>query len=237
MSIKLNFANSFKGELPRFPIASPYETYRLLRTPSPLGMAYLRLYSRYHQSRQDMASGTSNQPASLLWPVRPLSGAIAAAEVHVWAWTFAGPTEPAQTDLDILDENERKRTARYYFGPDRVRYSVCHANMRRILGSYLYSPPESLVFREAVGGKPALLLGASNAPLRFNLSHSKTTALLAVALGLEVGVDVEDIRPIERPVAERFFSRAELSSMAPLDGQDWLDAFYRCWTRKEAILK
>ena len=25
--------------------------------------------------------------------------------------------------------------------------------------------------------------------------------------------------------------------MAALTGQDWLDAFYRCWTRKEAVLK
>ena len=58
---------------------------------------------------------------------------------------------------------------------------------------------------------------------------------------LEVGVDAEDIRPIEAGVAERFFSPAELSSMATLEGPGtsaaWLDAFYRCWTRKEAILK
>jgi 4'-phosphopantetheinyl transferase len=54
---------------------------------------------------------------------------------------------------------------------------------------------------------------------------------------MEVGIDVEDIRPIESGVAEKHFSAAELASMAPLHGQQWLDAFYRCWTRKEAILK
>jgi 4'-phosphopantetheinyl transferase len=48
---------------------------------------------------------------------------------------------------------------------------------------------------------------------------------------------VEDIRPIEREVATRFFSPTEIASMAPLDGEAWFDAFYRCWTRKEAILK
>jgi len=185
----------------------------------------------------DMASDTSNPPTPLLWPFRPLPGTFADGEVHIWAWIFSGQAEPTEADLNILDDPERQRTARFYFAPDRVRYSVCHANVRRILGSYLHRPPASLVFREGVGGKPALVLAGSDRSLRFNLSHSKTVALLAVAVGAEVGVDIEDIHPIERAVAERFFSSAELASMATLDGADWLDAFYRCWTRKEAILK
>jgi 4'-phosphopantetheinyl transferase len=184
-----------------------------------------------------MGSRISPQPGSLLWPEKGLPVEIGLGEVHVWAWTFSQPAEPAAADLKILDEQERRRTARFYFAPDKVRYSVCHANMRRILGSYLRRPPESLVYREAEGGKPELVLEPSQLPLRFNLSHSKSVALLAVSLDSPVGVDVEDIRPIERDVATRFFSPAEIASIAPLDGQEWFDAFYRCWTRKEAILK
>ncbi len=185
-----------------------------------------------------MTSRISAQPPSLLWPKHRLSAEIASKEVHVWAWTFSGPAKPADADLKILDPHERKRTARFYFAPDQVRYSVCHANMRRILASYLGKKPESLVYREAEGGKPELALQGSDPPLRFNLSHSKSIALLAITLNSEVGVDVEDIRPIERDVAKRFFSPAELASMAALDSEEeWLNAFYRCWTRKEAILK
>jgi 4'-phosphopantetheinyl transferase len=184
-----------------------------------------------------MAPRISPQPGPLLWPERRPPVELGREEVHVWAWTFAGPAQPSAADLKILDEQERKRTARFYFAPDKVRYSACHANMRRILGSYLRRPPESLVYRQAQGGKPELGLTAAEPPLHFNLSHSKSIALLAVTLGSEVGVDVEDIRPIERDVATRFFSPAEIASMAPLDGEEWLDAFYRCWTRKEAILK
>lgn len=139
--------------------------------------------------------------------------------------------------MQVLDEGERRRALRFYFAPDRIRYSVCHANLRRLLGSYLERPPESLTFREAEGGKPALVLDDSDAPLRFNLSHSKNIALLAVALEMAVGVDVENVRPIERDVANRFFSPREVASMTPLEGEAWLDAFYRCWTRKEAVLK
>ncbi len=184
-----------------------------------------------------MVSGVSHPIPQLLWPARALPGMIGAGEAHVWAWNFAGPVEPREADLEILDEQEQQRTRRFYFAPDRVRYAVCHARMRRILGSYLGNEPASLVFREGAGGKPELELAASDAPIRFNLSHSKTVGVLAVTRGREVGVDVEDVRPIEREVAERYFSAAEVASMAPLDGQEWLDAFYRCWTRKEAILK
>jgi 4'-phosphopantetheinyl transferase len=184
-----------------------------------------------------MAPPISPRPGLLLWPEKRLPVELGHEEVHVWAWRFTGPKQPSGTDLKILDEQERRRTARFYFAPDQVRYSVCHANMRRILGSYLRRPPESLVYRDAEGGKPELVLTATEPPLRFNLSHSKSIALLAVGLDSEVGVDVEDIRPIERDVATRFFSHAEIASMAALDGEAWFDAFYRCWTRKEAILK
>ena len=183
-----------------------------------------------------MGPRISSQPGSLLWPQKGLPAEIRSTEVHVWAWTFSG-AEPSDPDLKILDEQERKRTARFYFAPDKVRFSVCHANMRRILGSYLRKPPESLVYREAEGGKPELVLTEAELPLRFNLSHSKSIALLAVSPDSEVGVDVEDIRPIERDVATRFFSPTEIASLAPLDGEAWFEAFYRCWTRKEAILK
>jgi 4'-phosphopantetheinyl transferase len=184
-----------------------------------------------------MAPRVSSKTVSLLWPEKGLPVELGREEVHVWAWTFGGPDEPSAADLKILDERERKRTARFYFAPDQVRYSVCHANMRRILGRYLDRPPESLIYRETEGGKPELVLSAEELPLRFNLSHSKSFALLAVGLDSEVGVDVEDIRPIERDVATRFFSPSEIASMASLDGEAWFDAFYRCWTRKEAILK
>jgi len=186
-----------------------------------------------------MVSTTTQTTRRLLWPTAPSPQSIASAEVHLWAWTFGGADAPNDRDLEILDPHERQRTARYRFPVDQIRYAVCHANMRRILGSYLGRLPESLVFGEDAGGKPFLADDASG--LRFNLSHSKTLAVLAVALDMEVGVDVEDIRPIESDVAKRFFSPREVASLATLEKpqswSEWLDGFYRCWTRKEAILK
>jgi 4'-phosphopantetheinyl transferase len=182
-----------------------------------------------------MASDHPRQPATLLWPPGRLPAALREGEVHLWAWTFDRGGEPAPEDLRILDDFERGRTARFRFSLDQVRYSLCHANMRRILASYLDQPPESLAVREAFGGKPELT--GEPARLRFNLSHSRSVAALAVALDMEVGVDMEDVRPIETDVAKRYFSPTEFASLSTLGGQSWLDGFYRCWTRKEAILK
>jgi hypothetical protein len=52
-----------------------------------------------------------------------------------------------------------------------------------------------------------------------------------------VGVDVEEVKPIEPEVADTHFSASELSDLSGLQGDAWLSGFYRCWTRKEAILK
>jgi 4'-phosphopantetheinyl transferase len=38
-------------------------------------------------------------------------------------------------------------------------------------------------------------------------------------------------------VASRHFSPAERDALQRLQGDDWLAGFYRCWTRKEAVLK
>jgi len=179
------------------------------------------------------AARLSTKPATLLWPTARLPVPLAPGEVHVWAWTFDQDGAPAEEDLRILDDDEKRRAARYHFPVDQVRYSMSHANMRRILGSYLGSHPESLVFRDGAGGKPELAVD----PLRFNLSHSKSVAALAVSFDIEIGVDVEDLRPIDPDVAKRYFSPAENASLATLAGWEWLRAFYRCWTRKEAILK
>jgi 4'-phosphopantetheinyl transferase len=176
----------------------------------------------------------------LRWPtsgLRGTIGTIAPDEVHVWAWAL----EPAMVDLpahiEILDQQERERMQRFHFAPDRARYSVAHANLRRILGGYLHQPAAGLRFDTNGFGKPELHQSESSSSLHFSLSHSRSIAVLAVANGRPVGVDVEEVRPIEPEVADMHFSASERSQLNQLQGDAWLLGFYRCWTRKEAILK
>ena len=85
-------------------------------------------------------------------------------------------------------------------------------------------------------GKP-YLAEPGGRDLRFNLSHTKGLALIALARGREVGVDVEAMRSGRRTqaIAERHFTDAEADSIRTAPDPD--AAFYRLWTRKEAYLK
>lgn len=57
--------------------------------------------------------------------------------------------------------------------------------------------------------------------------------------GLDVGVDVEQIRPISvwREIAARYFSRHERKALRAVSPDRALEAFFQGWTRKEAYSK
>jgi 4'-phosphopantetheinyl transferase len=191
------------------------------------------------RGRQLVAAG-GDVPAGfirLTWPTSGVRGTLAPDEVHLWAWALEAAAVELPAHIEILDQQERDRMQRFHFAPDRARYAVAHANLRRILGAYLRQPAAGLRFHTNGFGKPELEHGDSSSSIHFSLSHSRSIALLAVANGRPVGVDVEDVRPIEPEVADSHFSASERSQLNQLQGDAWLLGFYRCWTRKEAILK
>ena len=64
-------------------------------------------------------------------------------------------------------------------------------------------------------------------------------ALIAVARGRAVGVDVEQVRamPDADSIAARFFSAGEQAALAAVPAAEKLAAFFNIWTRKEAFIK
>jgi 4'-phosphopantetheinyl transferase len=175
--------------------------------------------------------------APLDWPAGKLRETLDPEEVHLWAWSLDATGVDLRAHEVLLDAAELQRMHAFYFAPDRARYALAHANLRKILGAYLKSPAESLHFHANRFGKPELAEDGSSRALTFSLSHSQTIALLAVSRGGPVGADVEDVKPIEPEVATAHFSPSELADLGALQGDAWLAGFYRCWTRKEAVLK
>ena len=110
--------------------------------------------------------------------------------------------------------------------------------MRLLLGRYLGLDPASISLVYSAHGKPMLGLEARSS-LRFNLSHSAGRAVYAISRGRELGVDIEQVRPLVdlEKLAHRFFSTRERTALMALSETDRSIAFYRCWTRKEAYLK
>jgi len=142
-------------------------------------------------------------------------------------------------DFDaVLSNDERDRAARFHFEKDRNRFRVARTSLRTILGRYLRLPPAALEFSQTEYGKP-FLKNSSAKDLRFNLSHSRDVALIAVTRGQDVGVDVEYMRPdfATKEVAKHFFSPRERDDLSNVPGELQTGAFYNCWTRKEAYIK
>ena len=63
--------------------------------------------------------------------------------------------------------------------------------------------------------------------------------MYAFALGREVGIDLEPIRPdfTGDDIAGRYFSHQELKELRALSPDLRPEGFFLCWTRKEAYLK
>lgn len=170
--------------------------------------------------------------AVLPWRVPPGTLVLGVDDVHVWRATL---DQPPPHFLHNLAADEQAWAERFYFEKDREHFIVAHGVLRAILGRYLNRAPESLSFCYSAHGKPSL---AGNA-IRFNMSHSHGIALYAVTRGREVGIDIERIRSnVEvEEVAERFFSQREVAKLRTLPAGVQREAFFNCWTRKEAYIK
>lgn len=170
---------------------------------------------------------------------RSAAHARAAAPVDLWLIDLDVSTDTRRRLAAALSADERSRAARFRRPRDAERYVTGRGRLRQVLAECTGVAPEALRFRYGRWGKPSL--DPRHAlPLGFNLAHSAGIGLLAVApLGPEVGVDIELPEPAAdiEAVAERFFSAAEREALRALPRADRAAAFYRCWTRKEAVLK
>jgi 4'-phosphopantetheinyl transferase len=83
------------------------------------------------------------------------------------------------------------------------------------------------------------LAGVENSLLNFNLAHSHAKAIYAFSRGRELGVDLEFIREDfgGEEIAERFFSPGEIAALKNVPPELTKEAFFHCWTRKEAYIK
>jgi 4'-phosphopantetheinyl transferase len=158
-------------------------------------------------------------------------------EVHVWRVSLDVAASDFVRLQQILSSDEREKADRFRFEVDRRCSAIGRGYLRFLLGQILDSPPQAAQFECDEFGKPGL--GAKHRRLQFNLSHSGNLILIAIARGRAVGVDVEKIRTdLELDdIAARFFSANERRILASLVSSARHQAFFTCWTRKEAYLK
>jgi 4'-phosphopantetheinyl transferase len=173
------------------------------------------------------------------WPLPPDQLRLQNGSVHVWAVELDDASFDSDRGLSILSSDELARAAKFKFERDRRRYVISHTALREILAGYLETAAANLEFVEGGNGKPSLAGAFAGAGVNFNLSHSHERALIAVAQGRELGVDIEFVKddfPFN-DVAGRFFTAKEVAALRALPLATQRQAFYKCWTSKEAFLK
>jgi 4'-phosphopantetheinyl transferase len=171
-----------------------------------------------------MSGPRADAGAILVWSVRTETPAVRARLPHY---------------RSVLAADELQRAGRFLQPDDATRFIVGRMLARTMLARHADLPPREWPIRIDAHGRPVLGARPPGAPdLRFNLTHTTGIVACAIAVGREVGIDVEHMRrAVTHQVPERFFSPREVTDLRALPEADQANAFFDYWTLKEAYIK
>ncbi len=140
----------------------------------------------------------------------------------------------------LLSSEERVRRARFRFAKDSRRFLITRAAVRSALSLYVPEvSPAAWQFSRNAHGRPGIAAPVPGNPLTFNISHTGSLIVIAIAVSGELGVDVESVgrqtKTVE--VADRYFSREEVGALMALPESEQRARFFDLWTLKEAWIK
>ncbi|NQZ08198.1 MAG: 4'-phosphopantetheinyl transferase superfamily protein [Algicola sp.] len=159
--------------------------------------------------------------------------------VDLW---LVQPNEVTDAELlvaydKLMNEQEREKQQRYRFAGDRHDALITRAFARTVLSKYAPVAPQDWQFVKGDKGKPEI--ANPPLPLRFNISHTKGLIICAVALHVDLGVDVEYIKRKSSTIkiAEYKFSPVEVAELKSLPEARQRNRFFDYWTLKESYIK
>jgi 4'-phosphopantetheinyl transferase len=157
---------------------------------------------------------------------------------YAFTESLADP-EHARRCREAISPDESARQQRFRFQEDRDSYLLAHAVCRSVLAQLCQVEALALRFEAGEHGRPELIFPRCDPRLRFNISHTRGLVACAVALGHDVGVDVErlDRRVQIDQLAQSVFSDAERAALARLPDHAQRARFFELWTLKEAYIK
>jgi 4'-phosphopantetheinyl transferase len=175
---------------------------------------------------------------SLPWVRATTPLTLADKELHVWRAPLDLPPGPLQRMAKALSANENERAEKFLIARARERFVAARGILRQLLGMYLGLQTDKIDFRYGPQGKPSLS-ATHNSKVCFSVSHSQGMGLFAFASSGEVGVDIEEVKADFKgmQIASHFFSDEEIAELAKLQPELANEAFFECWTGKEAYVK
>ncbi|MEO8356700.1 MAG: 4'-phosphopantetheinyl transferase superfamily protein [Chloroflexota bacterium] len=159
--------------------------------------------------------------------------------VHIWSASLEQPARVVRRLAAVLSEDERSRAERFHFANHRSFFIVGRGMLRTLLARYLKLNPQEVQFEYTQNRKPFLSPSHGVHDLCFNLSHSAGIAMYALSQNRRLGIDIEYVRSIPDmdQIAASNFSEEENLQFRTVDTNGKRQAFYNCWTRKEAFIK
>lgn len=142
----------------------------------------------------------------------------------------------------LMSEDKQRRVDRLYFEDDKKRTVAGEMLARKSIAEWCEVTPESIRFSIGEHGKPYV----EDLDVEFNISHSGDMVVCAVDDN-PVGIDIEQIRPIDLSISKRICTDKELLYLfghAPAEhdfkytnNAETLSRFFELWTYKEAYGK
>ena len=134
--------------------------------------------------------------------------------------------------LQLISEEKRARCLSFQSQQDALRVLYGELMIRYLLCRKFSCNNKEISFYQNAEGKPYI----KNFPIHFNLSHSGDFVVCAIS-EQEVGVDIEQIRPIDLQLTTRYFHPNECEDLFAQEEANRLDYFFSLWTLKESYLK
>ncbi len=142
----------------------------------------------------------------------------------------------------LMSDDKQQRVDRFRFVDDKKRTVAGEMLARKAIAEWCGVTYESITFGTKEHGKPY----AKDLGVEFNISHSGDMVVCAVD-DKPVGIDIEQIRPIDLTVAKRICTDEELlylfgrtpteQDFAYTTDTETLTHFFELWTAKEAYSK
>ncbi|MEM7008627.1 MAG: 4'-phosphopantetheinyl transferase superfamily protein [Thermodesulfobacteriota bacterium] len=161
-------------------------------------------------------------------------------QIHIWKININNPKwEPSHLLSEVLSKDEKRRALRLKSEKDKNRFIVSRGHLRKKLESYLEISASEIEFSYNEYGKPSVKSEQNDKKIKFNVSHSADLIIYAVRQGSEVGIDVENIRDVNKAdkIIGRFFNKQEIDYYHSHPQHKKKSAFFTLWTRKEAYSK
>lgn len=151
-------------------------------------------------------------------------------------WLVSAGEESEACVSALLSPEEQARADRFRIDAFARRYRAAHGALRLLVEAEFGVAAARQRYGANDFGKPHLL----DVPhVQCNVSYSGTFALVALARGMEIGIDIERVRSIEDAagLAAMYYTDRELMQLNEMSDDRSDHAFLTVWVRKEACSK